>query len=120
MINSIYYPATTKRVWFINGRRLKGMDKKFNVVMRTGKTIDMLAELETLQEVYYQDLQASVNSFDTYYDVSNETRNDLIKVKTALSVFELLGYIDHVEYDAMFEAASQQRTTLLEGLTKNE
>lgn len=120
MINSIYYPATTKRVWFINGRRVKGMDKKFDIVMRTGKTIDMMAEIENLQEVYFQDLQASVNSFDTYAEVSEETRNDLIRVRTVLATFEMLGYIDNAECSAMLDAAAEQRDSILKGLIKDE
>ena len=92
------------------------MDKKFDVVLRTGKTIDMLAEIENLQEVYYHDLQASIDSFDTYAEVSEETRNDLLRVKTVLATFEMLGYIDNAECHAMLQAASEQRNSILEGL----
>lgn len=93
------------------------MDKKFETILRTGKTINMLAEIENLQEAYYKDLQASVDSFDTYEEVSEETRNDLTKVRAVLSTFELLGYIDNAECEAMFQAAAEQRSTILEGLS---
>lgn len=93
------------------------MDKKFETILRTGKTIDMLTEIENLQEAYYKDLQASVDSFDTYEEVSEETRNDLIKVRTVLATFELLGYIDNVEFEAMFQAAAEQRIKILEELS---
>ena len=89
------------------------MDKKFETVLRSGKTIDMLAEIENLQEAYYHDLQASVDSFDTYDEVSNETWHDLKKLQITLSTFELLGYIDKNEYEAMHEAACDQRKTIL-------
>lgn len=117
LITKIYYPATNTHVWFRNGRRLKTMDKKFETVLRSGKTIDMLAEIEILQEAYYRDLQASIDSFDTYTEVSEETRNDLIKVRAVLSTFELLGYIDNSECEAMFQAASEQRESILRGLS---
>lgn len=93
------------------------MDKKFETILRTGKTIDMLSEIELLQEAYYQDLQISVDSFDTYDEISEETRNDLTKVRTTLAAFELLGYISHEEFEAMSEAASEQRLTILKELS---
>lgn len=92
------------------------MDKKFDVVLRTGKTIDMLAEIENLQEVFYHDMQASVSSFDTYEEVIEETRNDLLRVKTVLATFEMLGYIDNAECHAMLQAVNEQRKSVLEGL----
>ena len=92
------------------------MDKKFETILRTGKTIDMMAEVENLQEAYYLDLQLSVDSFDTYHEVSEETRNDLTKVRTVLATFEQLGYISHEEFEAMSEAAAEQRNAILEGL----
>ena len=116
MITKIYYPATNTHVWFRNGRRLKTMDKKFDTILRSGKTIDMLAEIENLQEAYYRDLQASIDAFDTYEEVSEETRNDLTKVRAVLSTFELLGYIDNAECEDMFQAAAEQRNSILEGL----
>ncbi len=116
MITKIYYPATNTHVWFRNGRRLKTMDKKFETVLRSGKTIDMLAEIENLQEAYYRDLQLSVDSFDTYDEVSEETRNDYGKIYAVLSTFELLGYISHDEFGAMIEAASEQRISVLKAL----
>lgn len=93
------------------------MDKKFERILRTGKTIDMLTEIENLQEAYYRDLQASIDAFNTYEEVSEETRNDLTKVRTVLATFELLGYIDVNEYTAMSEAAAEQRESVLRGLS---
>lgn len=92
------------------------MDKKFEAILRTGKTIDMLTEIENLQEAYYCDLQASIDSFDTYAEVSEETRNDLTKVRNVLSTFELLGYISNAECEAMLQAAAEQRKAVLEAL----
>ena len=34
------------------------MDKKFNTIMRSGKTIDMFSEIEDLQAQYSADLSA--------------------------------------------------------------
>lgn len=96
------------------------MDKQFNTIMRTGKQMDMYREIENLQAKYYEDLQASVNSFYNYFDVSNETYNDYIAVKNALELFARLGYLYKDEAEDMIQAAKEQRDSVLEGLANEK
>ena len=92
------------------------MDKQFNTIMRSGKQLDMYAEIEMLQAKYLEDLQASVDAFDNYFDVSNETYSDFKSVEQTLNLFAQLGYLYRDEAEDMIEAAKNQRTSVLEGL----
>ena len=96
------------------------MDKKFNTIMRSGKQLDMYREIEDLQAKYYEDMQASVNSFENYEEVVGETYNDYLAVKNALSIFVRLGYLYKDEGEDMIQAAWEQRLTVLEGLTNEK
>lgn len=96
------------------------MDKKFNTLMRTGKAIDMMKEIEDLQSKFYCDLQASVDTSDTYDEVSNATYSDMAAVICTLEILCRLGYLYRDEANEMAQAAREQRKTVLEGLSKNE
>lgn len=116
LITKIYYPATNTHVWFKNGRRIETMDKKFDTLFRTGKSIDMMKEIEELQSKYSCDLQASVDTSDTYEQVSENTYSDLAAVICTLEVLCKLGYLFRDEANDMIEVAREQRKTVLEGL----
>lgn len=120
LITKIYYPATNTHVWFRNGRRVKTMDKKFNTIVRKGIQLDMYQEIEDLQAEYYADLQASVDSFDLYAEVANETSNDFARLEKVIRVFERLGYLYRDEANGMIEAAREQRRVVLESLEVNK
>ena len=92
------------------------MDKKFNSVMRSGKTIDMFSEIEDLQAQYSADLSASVQAYNTYVEVSNATYEDFLSVKKTISTFELLGYLFKEEAEDMIEAAHNERMEKLDAL----
>lgn len=92
------------------------MDKQFKAILRTGAKLDMFAEIEALQEEYYNDLQASVDSFDSYYEVSLETENDLRCASKVINTFCRLGYLFPEEANAMIECLADQRKTVLEKL----
>lgn len=92
------------------------MDKNFNSVMRSGKTIDMFSEIEDLQAQYSADLSASVQSYDTYVEVSNATYEDFLSVKKTISTFELLGYLFKDECEEMIKEAEIQRKQVLKEL----
>ena len=92
------------------------MDKKFNSVMRSGKTIDMFSEIEDLQAQYSADLSASVQTYNTYEEVSNATYDDFLSVKMTISTFETLGYLFKEEAAAMIEAAHNERMEKLDAL----
>ena len=116
IITKIYYPATNTHVWFKNGRRVKTMDKQFNTLFRTGKSIDMMKEIEELQSKYSCDLQASVDTSETYDQVSENTYSDLAAVICTLEVLCKLGYLFRDEANDMIEVAREQRKTVLEAL----
>lgn len=92
------------------------MDKKFNSVMRSGKTVDMFSEIEDLQAQYSADLSASVQTYNTYEEVSNATYEDFLSVKMTISTFEMLGYLFKEEAAAMIEAAHNERMEKLDAL----
>lgn len=96
------------------------MKEQFNTIMRTGKQMDMYAEIELLQAKYKEDLQASVDSFDTYFEVSNETYNDFKSVEQTLNLFAMLGYLYRDEAEDMIQVAREQRLTLLDALEGEE
>ena len=94
------------------------MDKNFNTIILKGVQLDMFREIENLQAEYTADLQASVNAFDLYDEVANETANDFARVEKALRIFEHLGYLYRDEADDMIQVAREQRLKVLEDLSK--
>ena len=92
------------------------MDKQFNTLFRTGKSIDMMKEIEELQSKYSCDLQASVDTSETYDQVSENTYSDLAAVICTLEVLCKLGYLFRDEANDMIEVAREQRKTVLEAL----
>ena len=92
------------------------MDKKFNTIMRSGKAIDMIYEIETLQEKYLTDLKASVACFDSYDEVSAETLCDFNATKYVLLTLEKLGYLFKEECEEMIKEAEIQRKQVLKEL----
>lgn len=92
------------------------MDKKFNTIMRSGKSIDMFSEIEDLQAQYSADLSASVQTYNSYEEVSNATYEDFLSVKKTISIFEMLGYLFKDEAADMIEAAHNERMEKLDEL----
>ena len=92
------------------------MDKKFNTIMRSGKAIDMIYEIETLQEKYITDLKASVSCFDSYDEVSAETLCDFNATKYVLLTLEKMGYLFKDECEEMIKEAEIQRKHVLKEL----
>ena len=94
------------------------MDKQFKAILRTGAKLDMFAEIENLQAEYLNDLQASVDSYDSYFQVAEDTYNDYKSVCKVLDTFCRLGYLFPEEATAMKEAIEEQRETVLKELRK--
>lgn len=94
------------------------MDKKFNTIWREGKKLDMYQAIEELQAKYYHDLQASVDSYDTYDGVSDATWNDFMAVKGTLEMFQMLHYLYRDEAEDMIQVAREQRKAILENLER--
>ena len=94
------------------------MDKQFKAILRTGAKLDMFREIEELQETYYNDMQASVDSYETYDEVANETYADYRCVCKTLETFARLGYLFPEEVEAMKEAVYEQRLEVLKVLKR--
>ena len=87
-----------------------------NKVLRSGKTVDMEAFLGELDSRYLYDLKATIGSFETYDEVSNETYGDLYRTIGKLEILLKLGYLSKEEYDAMVETAQDMRKVALKEL----
>ena len=87
--------------------------------MRKGKTVNMTELLEQFDHEFEIDLTASISANDSYEAVSNETFNDLLKVKAKLYLLFELDYLTHTEYEAIAGVAEEMRLKKLEEL-KNE
>ena len=98
------------------------MDNLINVKkyeMRKGKAVNMPELLEKFDHEFEIDLTASINANNSYEAVSNETFNDLLKVKAKLYLLFELKYLTHTEYEAISEVAEEMRLEKL-GELKNE
>ena len=96
------------------------MDKKFNTIMRAGKTIDIKSEIEDLEAKYRGDLKGTLDAYDSYDRISDETFNDLLSLDKTISTFEMLGYLYRDEADAMIDYAAQIRMDYLDSLIPPE
>ena len=94
------------------------MDKQFKAILRTGAKLDMFREIEELQETYYHDMQASIDAYENYDEVSSETYGDYRCACKTLETFGRLGYLFPEEVRAMKSAIWEQRLTVLKGLEK--
>ena len=84
--------------------------------MRRGKTIDLEAFLEEMYEELECDLKASVETFETYHEVSEETQLDVSRVTYQLDMLKRLDYIDSDEFENMVNYAKEKRFDYLKAL----
>lgn len=96
------------------------MDKKFLTIMRTGKTIDIKSEIEDLEATYRGDIEGTLDAYNSYDRISDETFNDFLNLKKTISTFEMLGYLDRDEAAAMIDYAAQIRMDYLDSLIPPE
>lgn len=92
------------------------MDKLINTCMRTGRQIDIIKTLEDLQLEYTTDLEASVQTYQSYDRVSEATYDDFMAVKKTLMMFDKLGYLYKDEAQDMIDAAAAERMNKLDQL----
>lgn len=88
----------------------------YDLYLRSGKTVNMVEQMDELERKYRADLIADIDSFDSYDEVSNETLSDLNAVKTCLKIFNTLGYLDNEELNSMIEYAETLRKSMLEAV----
>lgn len=96
------------------------MDKKFNTIMRSGKTIDIKSEIEDLEAKYRGDLEGTLDAYNSYDRIADETFNDLLSLKKTIATFEMLGYLYRDEAEEMVEYAAQIRLDYLDSLIPTE
>ncbi len=94
------------------------MDKLFNVNFRQGFRIEMIGFMEELQKDYERELDATIQAYTDYDNVSAETYNDNDILNGKLVMLERLGYINEDELAALLEKASEIRINKIEELEK--
>lgn len=96
------------------------MKTDLNVNFRTGYRLEMHTILDSLQTKYVAMLNATVDTYELYDEVSNETDNDLSIIKAELGVLMLTGYINEDELDAMVKRAEEIRLNILKNLEEKD
>ena len=99
---------------------MKPMTKCLDYNFRSGRTININEVLDTIECKYKGALSATISSFDEYEDVSTETYNDELVIKSEINMLSKLGYIDSEEAQDMANLASDIRKQMLENLNKKE
>ena len=89
-------------------------------VIRQGKDIDMNEQIASWEMEYNIALDATINSFASYLDVSEETRNDLNTMREVIRAYERLGYLEHEEADNLIDEAITIRMEKLKVLEVGE
>lgn len=97
---------------------MKTMAKCLDYNLRSGKVVNLNEMLDNWTGMYQAALEASIDAFDTYDEVSAETYNDQLKIVSNINVLEFLGYIDKEEAEEMRKLAVDTRMSMLEKLNK--
>lgn len=99
---------------------MKTMAKCLDYNLRSGKIVNLNEMLDNWTGMYQSALEASIDAFETYDEVSAETYNDQLKIVSNINVLEFLGYIDKEEAEEMRKLAVDTRMSMLEKLNKKE
>ena len=93
---------------------MKTMSKCLDYNLRSGKVVNIVEMLDNWTDMYQASLEASIDAYDTYDEVSNETYDDEVKIVSNINVLEVLGYIDKEEASEMRQLASDIRMQMLD------
>ena len=85
-------------------------------VIRKGKDIDMNEQIAAWETEYRIALQATINAFSLYLEVSEETRNDFNNLREVIRAYQRLGYLDQEEADQLIDEAAAIREEVLSEL----
>lgn len=85
-------------------------------VIRKGKDIDMNEQIAAWETEYRIALQATINAFSLYLEVSEETRNDFNNLREVIRAYQRLGYLDQEEADQLIDEAAAIREDVLSEL----
>lgn len=94
------------------------VNKRLNVNFRTGYRLNILDILQDLEDKYRSNLKATVDCFEGYEEISNETINDNQIFIAELHVLLTCGYINEDEFEVMVPIADKIRMNILENLEK--
>lgn len=94
------------------------MDKCFNMNFRQGFRIEMINFMEELQQEYERELDATIQTYTDYDNVSAECYNDNLIMNGKLVMLEKTGFINEDELAELLQKASDIRISKLEELEK--
>ena len=94
------------------------MDKCFNMNFRQGFRIEMINFMEELQQEYERELEATIQTYTDYENVSAECYNDNLIMNGKLVMLEKTGFINEDELAELLQRASDIRISKLEKLEK--
>ena len=94
------------------------MDKCFNMNFRQGFRIEMINFMEELQQEYERELEATIQTYNDYENVSAECYNYNLIINGKLVMLEKTGFINEDELAELLEKASDIRISKLEKLEK--
>ena len=94
------------------------VNKRLNVNFRAGYRLNVIEVLQEMEDKYRTMLNMTVENFEFYDDISNETYNDAIVFKAELGVLLITGYLNEDEVEAMNPIVDQIRMEILSKLEK--
>lgn len=94
------------------------INKRLNYNFRAGYRLNMSDVLQDLEDKYRTSLKATVDSFESYDEISNETFNDAAIMKGQIGLLVITGYIDEEEANAMIQVVDDIRLNILNNLEK--
>ena len=94
------------------------INKRLNYNFRAGYRLNMSDVLQDLEDKYRTSLKATVDSFESYDELSNETFNDAAIMKGQIGLLVITGYIDEEEANAMIQVVDEIRLNILNNLEK--
>ena len=94
------------------------VNKRLNVNFRAGYRLNVIEVLQEMEDKYRTMLNMTVDNFEFYDDVANETYNDAIVFKAELGVLLITGYLNEDEVEAMNPIVDQIRMEILSKLEK--
>ena len=102
----------------MKGREKMNVNKRLNVNFRAGYRLNVIEVLQEMEDKYRTMLKMTVDNFEFYDDISNETYNDAIVFKAELGVLLITGYLNEDEVEAMNPIVDQIRMEILSKLEK--
>ena len=97
---------------------MNNFNDKLNINWRAGYRVDIVTILDDMEDKYSQFLKNTVECFDDYDSISNETFSDFSSLASQFELMKKLGYLDEDECDELINCAEEMRFDILENLEK--